>query len=146
MLLYKSHYLTVNMIEIRYFIHLQWTKPADLLDEVGIYGEIAKFYQKRIKRRGRLILWDFKVIENRIDKKFFDWVISEILPQICSVKISRIAFLVNNPLKFGLDKEFLTINNKQVEFKTFADQTQAMNWLMEKAEMKQLGSSSHHHH
>ncbi len=144
MLLYKSHYLTVNLIEIRYLMHLQWTKPADLLDEVGLYAEVAKFLQNRIRRRGRLILWDFSVIEQRIDNKFLDWIFSGVLPHLISVKLKRVAFVIG-PV-FELPDGLASTGEREFEFRRFDNQQDAMQWLMEVADMKELGKSSHHHH
>ncbi len=146
MLLYKSHYLTVNQIEIRYLMHLQWTVPADKLDEVGIYAETGKFMQNRIRRRARLILWDFSVIENRVSQQFFTWIEQNILPQIISVKTKRIAYVLKDPQKFQFPGDSMEFNGRQAEFRIFPTQQEAMNWLMEVAEMKELGRSSHHHH
>ena len=146
MLIYKSQYLYVTLIDIKHFLHFLWTKPADLLDEVAIYGEVKKFIEQRRKYRGRLILWDFSVIEQRVNDDFYQWIIEKVLPDVTSVKAKRMAFLFKTKIPENLrNTDTLLINNVQVEFKIFTDSSQAMNWLMEKAEMRELGRSHHHH-
>lgn len=145
MLIYKSKYLYVTLIDLKYLLHFLWTKPADLLDEVAIYGELKKFLENRRKHRGRLILWDFSIIEQRVRDEFYKWIIDKILPEVTSVKAKRIAFLFKGQIPESLKNiDTLNINNTQVEFKTFTNSAEAMNWLMEKAEIKELGHSHHH--
>ncbi len=146
MLIYKSNYLYVTLIDIKYFLHFLWTKPADLLDEVAIYGEVKKFSETRRKYRGRSILWDFSVIENRVSEDFYKWILDVILPEVVSVKAKRLAFLFKNKIPETLQNiDTVNINNKQIEFRIFTDNKEAMEWTLENADSKEFGTPKHKH-
>lgn len=143
MLLYKSHYLTVNYLETKYLAFLQWTKPSDLLDETGYYSEILNFINKRIKRPARYILWDMLVIQDRIDKSFIDWIENYILPELLSIKAQKIAFVINNELAKDIIIEEKTFRNKKVEVKIFTSVSDGMKWLTENSSTIIRGRRKH---
>ena len=147
MLIYKSNYLYVTWIHLKYFLHFLWTKPADLLDEAAIYGEVKRFLEKRKKYRARSILWNFEVIEQRVQDEFYKWILENILPDITSVKAKRIVFLFNQKVpEFLKNIDTVNINNRTIEFRTFTDNTEAMHWVMENADSREFGTTSHHNH
>ncbi len=147
MLIYKSHYITANYLETRYLLHIQWTKPADLLDEIGYYSEVAKFFKERIKRPGRLILWDFSVIQDRVDSQFFQWIDQHILPSLLSVKIQKVAYiLTREELMPSITTGYISLDGKNFTRQIFSEQPQAMQWLTQDAERVIRGPERHHHH
>ncbi len=145
MLLYKSHYITTNYLETKYLLHIQWTEPADLLDEVGYYSEVVRFFEKRIKRPGRLILWDMRVIEERIGQKFIKWIEDHILPPLLSIKAQKIAYVLTGELTSSIEEGYREFGSKSAEVKVFPDVPEAIKWLTEGVEPVIRGPERHHH-
>ncbi len=146
MLLYKSHYITANYLETKYLLHLQWTAPADLLDELGYYSEVVRFYERRVKRPARLLLWDFRIIEPRIDLKFINWLEDTILPTLLSIKSQKIAYVLTGDLSDSITQGLRQFGNKKAEVKIFPDVPEAMQWLTQGIEPVIRGPETHHHH
>jgi len=147
MLIYNSGYLTANFLEIQYLLHLQWTEPASLLDLHGIYAETVNFFNRRIHRRARHFLFDLTQITKRIDLQYIEWFNSYILPKIASVKADKIAYLTNETeVKIFPEVKYVTVNGRKIEQRVFTDQAQATQWLLDGAQRKDFGKSSHHHH
>ncbi len=145
MLVYKSHFITANYLETKYLLHIQWTKPADLMDEVGYYSEVKRFMVKRLKRPGRLILWDMQIIQDRIDKKFINWIEQEVLPPLLSVKVMKIALVISNDLVREVNQGLREFANKNAEVKVFSNSPEAMQWLTQGVEPVIKGPELHHH-
>ena len=146
MLLYKSHYIITNYLETKYSLHIQWTEPADLLDEVGYYSEVVKFFERRIKRPGRLILWDMRVIDKRINQKFIKWLEEHIIPVLLSIKAQKLAYVLTGDIAQSIEQGQRSFGNKSVEVKVFSSQQEAMKWLTQGIEPVIRGPEQHHHH
>jgi hypothetical protein len=130
-------------------LHLKWTQPADLLDDLAIYSEVLRFVENRVKRRGRYLMWDFTVIENRVDKQFYPWIEQYILPKITSVKAKKIAYIFSEnflPQLSGVYPKQLEFNNVSVPVHLFDSQTKASEWLLQQAQLRIKGPENKHHH
>jgi len=135
MILYKSKFLEVNLLEIQYTMHFLWSEYARHMDAEGVYHETLNFSKHRVRRRADQIYMDWRNIEHLVSRETFDWYVQYILPHLFSSHSHKLALLFNT-LPTWKVPEKITVNNRDIQVRAFTDPSALMQWLMEGARRK----------
>lgn len=136
MLLYNSKTLLVNFLEVQYLTHITFHDNAKKIEINSLKSEFFMLFDKMVKRKARLILFDVIKIEHLTDKSFEKWINQTIFPLILSIEASKIAWLFSSDNKFI--SNFNNYASKKIQQKQFFDPKNAMIWLLKNAKRKKL--------
>ncbi|NPA43635.1 MAG: hypothetical protein GXO27_06390 [Chlorobi bacterium] len=142
MILYRSKFLEVNLLEVQYVMHFLWREYARHMDEKGVYYETLNFLKHRVRRRADSIYMDWRNIQHLVSRETFDWYEQYVLPQVFSHRPHKLAFLFNPPVPFELPG-FVTVHGKRVPVRAFTSPSDLMAWLTEGAPRRKRGSGHH---
>jgi hypothetical protein len=112
------------------------------MDSEGVYYEMKRFMQERIKRRARQMYLDWRNVSHLIDGETFAWHSRYIFPELFHYKVHRLAILLKEGTTLDLPSHF-SVNKKNVPVRVFYNPSALMDWLMENADRRTPGRHKH---
>ena len=135
MIIYKSKFLEVNLLELQYTFHFFWSEYARHMDEEGVYYESLRFLNHRVRRRADQIYLDWRNIQHLISPETFQWYAQYIFPSLFSYRGRRLAILFNELPAWDMPN-IIQINNKDIQIQIFTKSANLMQWLLEDSRRK----------